>query len=89
MVGDGIHGGYCNRDYIVLHCTYKTGNAKRGDAMSRIITIGREFGSGGRELGRCPADLLHMEFYHKKIVTQIAKRTPFTEKYLEEKWVRK
>lgn len=46
--------------------------------MSRIITIGREFGSGGRELGRCLAELLHMEFYDKEIITQIAKRTPFT-----------
>ncbi len=36
--------------------------------MNSIITIGREFGSGGRELGRRLAEALHMEYYDKKIL---------------------
>ncbi len=52
--------------------------------MNRIITIGREFGSGGRELGRRLAEALSFEFYDKEIIAQIARRTPFTEQYLRE-----
>lgn len=52
--------------------------------MRKIITIGREFGSGGRELGRRIAEKLRIEFYDKEIISQISERTPFTEQYLEE-----
>ena len=41
----------------------------------KIITIGREFGSGGRELGRRLADYLQIAYYDKEIITEIAKRT--------------
>ena len=54
------------------------------DYMNRIITIGREFGSGGRELGRRLAEALHVEYYDKEILAQIAQNTPFTEKYIRE-----
>ena len=34
--------------------------------MNTIITIGREFGSGGRELGRRLAEELGYEYYDKE-----------------------
>ena len=34
----------------------------------RIITISREFGSGGRELGKRLADLLKFDYYDKEII---------------------
>lgn len=37
--------------------------------MNRIITIGREFGSGGRELGRRLAEELKMEYYDREILS--------------------
>ena len=43
--------------------------------MNKIITIGREFGSGGRELGRRLAEELGFEYYDREIITEIAKRT--------------
>lgn len=52
--------------------------------MNRIITIGREFGSGGRELGRRLAEALNIEYYDKEILDLIAKRTSFTEQYIQE-----
>ena len=52
--------------------------------MNKIITIGREFGSGGRELGRRLAEALHMDYYDKEIVEQIVKRISFTEQYIQE-----
>ena len=50
--------------------------------MNRIITIGREFGSGGRELGRRLAEELKMEYYDREILSQIVERTSFTEQYI-------
>ena len=37
-----------------------------------IITISREFGSGGRTLGRMVAEKLGIPFYDKELVDQIA-----------------
>ncbi len=47
-----------------------------------VITLGREFGSGGRELGRRLADHLQIAYYDKEILTEIAKRTQLTEEYV-------
>lgn len=51
--------------------------------MGRIITIGREFGSGGRELGRRLAEELNIEYYDREILTQIAKHTSLAEEYIQ------
>lgn len=51
--------------------------------MGRIITIGREFGSGGRELGRRLAEELHIEYYDKELLTEIAKHTSLAEEYIQ------
>lgn len=50
--------------------------------MNRIITIGREFGSGGRELGRRLAEELEIAYYDREIVTEIVKRTQLAEEYV-------
>lgn len=39
-----------------------------------IITISREFGSGGREVGKRLADVLGYAYYDREIETEIAKR---------------
>ena len=49
--------------------------------MGRIITIGREFGSGGRELGRRLAEELHIEYYDRELLAEIAKHTSLAEEY--------
>lgn len=52
--------------------------------MSKIITIGREFGSGGRELGRRFAEELGIEYYDKEILTAIAEHTSLSEQYVSQ-----
>ncbi len=47
-----------------------------------IITIGREFGSGGRELGKRLSDELGYAYYDKEIVAQIAKESELDEGYV-------
>ncbi len=51
--------------------------------MERIITISREFGSGGRELGRRLADKLSYAYYDREIIEEIAKRTSLSERYVQ------
>ncbi len=51
--------------------------------MPRIITVGREFGSGGRELGRRIADDLKIAYYDNEIITRIAERTELSEEYVK------
>ncbi len=47
-----------------------------------IITISREFGSGGRELGKRLADELGYAYYDKEIVTAIAESNQLDEHYV-------
>ena len=49
-----------------------------------IITIGREFGSGGREFGRRLSEELGIAYYDSEILTEIAKRTSLSETYITE-----
>ncbi len=50
----------------------------------RIITISREFGSGGRTIGHNIAEALGIPFYDKELVEQIALESGFAPKYVEE-----
>ena len=50
--------------------------------MNRIITIGREFGSGGRELGRRLSEELGFAYYDQEIISEIAQRTKMSEQYV-------
>ena len=52
--------------------------------MGVIITIGREFGSGGRELGRRLADELALAYYDREILLEIEKQTPYCLEYIEQ-----
>ena len=55
---------------------------EKGD-MAKIITVSREFGSGGRELGKRLAGELGFSYYDREIVTTLAEQTGLDEKYLE------
>ncbi|MCD8161765.1 MAG: cytidylate kinase-like family protein [Clostridiales bacterium] len=48
----------------------------------KIVTIGREFGSGGREIGRRVAEALHYDYYDSEIISNIAKHTELAEEYV-------
>ena len=53
----------------------------------KIITVSREFGSGGRELGKRLADHLGFDYYDSEIIDYVAKNSglsaDYTEKLLE------
>ena len=50
----------------------------------KIITISREFGSGGRTIGHMVAERLGIPFYDKELVDQIALESGFAPKFVEE-----
>lgn len=48
-----------------------------------IITISREFGSGGRELGKRLADMLNYDYYDSEIISRVAKTSGIAESYVD------
>ena len=52
--------------------------------MSRIITVGRQYGSGGREIGKKIADQLGIPFYDKELVEMAAKKSNISNEAVKE-----
>lgn len=48
-----------------------------------IITISREFGSGGRSIGKAVAEKLNIPYYDKELIKQVAEKTGFSPEYVE------
>ena len=47
-----------------------------------VITIGRTFGSGGRDIGKALAAELGMKYYDKEILAEAAKESGLDEEYI-------
>lgn len=50
--------------------------------MKTIITIGREYGSGGRIIAQKVADRLQIPFYDKELIRTVAEKTGYTEEFV-------
>lgn len=50
----------------------------------RIITVSREFGSGGRTIGKMLAAQLKISYYDKELVKKVALETGLNEEYIEQ-----
>ena len=48
-------------------------------SLNSIITISRQYGSGGREIGQLLASRLEIPFYDNDIIIELAKENPFQE----------
>ena len=53
------------------------------DMGNRIITISREFGSGGRTIGRMAAEKLGIPCYDQEIIEKITEETGMLKSYVE------
>lgn len=53
-------------------------------SQQTIITVSREYGSGGRYIARLVADKLGIKFYDKDFIKRLAKETGLSEAYIEE-----
>lgn len=61
-----------------MHTTDKT-------SETYVITVGREFGSGGRELARALADDLGIAYYDKELLAESAKLAGIEPEFFEKK----
>lgn len=50
-----------------------------------VITVGRQFGSGGRELGKALAEALEIEYYDKELLVESAKLAGVNPDFFEKK----
>ena len=51
---------------------------------NRIITISREFGSGGRTIGKRTAEALGIPCYDRELIQKLAAKSGFSEVYIED-----
>ena len=49
-----------------------------------VITISREYGSGGRLIGQALAERLGIDFYDKEIINMLMEESGFTRETVEE-----
>lgn len=49
-----------------------------------IITIGRQFGSGGSEIGRMIAEQLQIPYYDKNIIEHVAEKLGYSPQYVKQ-----
>lgn len=52
--------------------------------MNRVITISREFGSGGRTIGKMAAERLGIPCYDQELIVKLAEESGFTKDYVKE-----
>ena len=52
--------------------------------MKTVITISREFGSGGRTIGKMVAERLGYQFYDSELVNEVSKRSGFSPAFIKE-----
>ncbi len=50
----------------------------------RIITISRQFGSGGHSIAKGTAERLGIAFYDSELITQVAERSGLSEDFIRE-----
>ena len=50
--------------------------------MARIITVSRQFGSGGRELGKRLSDLLGWDYYDREIIQMLSEQQGLEPEYV-------
>ena len=48
-------------------------------AEKKIITIGRQFGSGGKQIGEALAEKMNIPFYDKELLKEAAKNSGICE----------
>ena len=69
---------------IDVETGYSTSQEEGVTMKQTIITISREFGSGGHFIGEEVSKRLGIPFYDKNIIQQIAEKTGFSEDFVKE-----
>lgn len=67
-----------NQDIVVINKNQKTDY--QGPKI--VVTISREYGSGGRYVGKLLADRMHLPFYDKELISLAAKESGLSSAYI-------
>ena len=67
-----------NQDIVVINQNQKTDY--QGPKI--VVTISREYGSGGRYVGKLLADRMHLPFYDKELISLAAKESGLSSAYI-------
>mgnify|MGYP004516907847 FL=1 len=67
-----------NRDIVVINQNQKADY--QGPKI--VVTISREYGSGGRYVGKLLADRMHLPFYDKELISLAAKESGLSSAYI-------
>ncbi len=70
-------------NFLLIFCIIFLSEYKGGIFMNTVITIGRQFGSAGREIGEKVADHFGIKCYDKELLSRAAKESGFCEEMLE------
>lgn len=68
----------------ILRKTENTVTPSEGSSSNYVITISREFGSGGREIGKLLAKHLDFHYYDSELINLTAEKSGYTPEYVEE-----
>jgi len=68
---------------IKLDTNLISGTERQVHVMNTVITIGRQFGSAGREIGEKLAQYFGIPFYDKELLTRSAKESGFCEEMIQ------
>ena len=52
--------------------------------MKKIITISRQFGSGGHSIAKAAAERMGIAFYDNQLITEVAKKSGLSEEFIRE-----
>ena len=50
----------------------------------RIITVSRQFGSGGHSIAKAAAERLDIPFYDNELITEVARKSGLSEEFIRE-----
>ena len=88
VIGIIVAGGLAVGFYRKLGAMSDAGTVADGEIIKSrpgvIITIAREHGSAGKEIGRLVAKELGVPYYYKELLAVAAKKSGLSEKYLNE-----
>lgn len=58
-------------------------NTEKSEQVPLVITIGREYGSGGREIGKLIAKKLGIAYYDNELIHKVAEENGYTDEFVQ------
>ena len=80
---DAVPGRICRRECRKLQTESQADSKSVHAAQRNVILIGRQFGSGGHDIGKALAEKLGYAFYDQEIIEMTAGTTGYTPEFVQ------